>query len=108
MVDRGPVREPDALSAAGFAELYDRLRGNTGWGAQDRRGALNHIDPAGVAAAARSVLKGQTVSLAAPVEHEPAADNPRPCAHELSLPPAQPWRVVARLPATPAPHLSCS
>ena len=26
------------------------------------------------------------MSLAAPVEHEPAADNPEPCVHELSLP----------------------
>jgi kynurenine formamidase len=75
-----------ALSAAGFAELYDRLRNGAGWGERDRRGALNHTNPAQVLAAARSVSKGWTVSLAAPIEHEPAADNPQPCLHQLSVP----------------------
>ncbi len=77
---------PDRLSAADFAALYDRLRHRPGWGKQDRRGALNLIGPAQVIAAARSVSKGQTVSLAAPIEHVPAADNPQPCVHELNLP----------------------
>ena len=80
------VRGRQVLSAAGFAELYDRLRRGAGWGEQDRRGALNHINPAQVAAAARSVSQGQTVSLAGPVEYGPAADDPQPCRHDLSLP----------------------
>lgn len=74
------------MSAADFAGLYDRLRHASRLGDHDRRGALNHINPAGVVAAARSVSQGQTVSMASPVEHVPAADNPRPCAHVLNLP----------------------
>lgn len=75
------------VTATGFAELYERLRYRAGWGAQDRRGALNHIKPAHVTAAARSVSTGQTLSLAAPVGHEVTADNPQPCLHKLSIPP---------------------
>lgn len=76
-----------ALSRADFAELYERLRHHAGWGEQDRRGTLNHINPARVVTAARSVSAGQTVSLAAPVEHALTADNPQPCVHKLSIPP---------------------
>ncbi len=75
-----------SISASGFAELYDRLRYGAEWGEQDCLGALNHINPAQVAAAARSVSKGQAVSLAGPIEHGPATDNPQPCLHDLSLP----------------------
>lgn len=78
--------EPGALSAADFAKLYDRLRHGGGLGDHDRRGALNFIDPARVTAAAQSVSEGQSVSMASPVEYEPAADNPQPCEHVLNLP----------------------
>ena len=55
------------LSAAGFRALYDRLRGEAQWGPDDRRGALNHLTPARVAAAAGEVRTGRTVTLAAPL-----------------------------------------
>jgi kynurenine formamidase len=79
------VAEP-GLSAADFGALYQRLRRGARWGPDDRRGALNNISPARVAAAAGEVVTGRTVSLAAPVENEAAADNPEPWVHEMTHP----------------------
>ncbi len=74
------------LSPADFQELYDRLRRLNRWGIQDRLGALSNARPELLISAARSVSLGQTVSLAAQVEHEVSADNPNPCVHELAVP----------------------
>jgi kynurenine formamidase len=74
------------MSGAEFRTLYDRLRRGNPWGREDRRGALNALTPARVAAAASTVRTGRTVSLAAPVENETSADNPDPWVHELSHP----------------------
>jgi len=46
------------VTAADFAEIYEALRHRAEWGEQDRRGALNHINPADVVAAAGSVSIG--------------------------------------------------
>jgi kynurenine formamidase len=51
------------LDAAEFGELYQRLRRTADWGPADRRGALNHLTPAEVLAAAGEVRLGRTVSL---------------------------------------------
>jgi kynurenine formamidase len=77
---------PGQMTEAEFRSLYDELRGQVPWGADDRRGALNYIRPAEVLAAAGEVRLGRTVSLAAPVEHWPAADNPDPCQHQMKGP----------------------
>ena len=55
-----------ALDAAEFEALYLRLRQMPAWGPADRRGALNHLTPERVLAAASEIRLGQTVSLAAP------------------------------------------
>ncbi|MGO8959338.1 MAG: cyclase family protein [Streptosporangiaceae bacterium] len=75
-----------SMSAGEFRLLFDRLRGGNPWGPADRRGALNAITPAHIVAAAGQVRMGRTVSLAAQVEHEVAADNPNPWVHQLSHP----------------------
>jgi len=75
-----------SMSAAAFQTLYYQLRDATPWGRQDRRGALNNLTPARVAAAASEVRAGRTVSLAAPVEHQASADNPDPWVHKLTVP----------------------
>jgi kynurenine formamidase len=67
-----------------FRALYEQLRHNLPWGSDDRRGALNYITPAEVHAAVGEVRLGRTVSLAAPVEHQPAADNPDPAQHRMT------------------------
>ena len=60
------------MSAASFRALYERLRGQAQWGAADRRGALNHITPARLVAAATEIRLGRTVTLAAPLAIVPA------------------------------------
>jgi kynurenine formamidase len=72
------------LSADEFQALYERLRRMSSWGPGDRRGALNNITPAEVVAAASDIWRGRTVSLAATVEDEVAADNPEPCVHQMT------------------------
>lgn len=69
-----------------FRALYERLRDATRQGPDDRRGALNFLTPARVAAAAREVTSGRTVSLAAPVETREGPDSPEPAAHRMTGP----------------------
>jgi len=74
------------MTESEFRSLYERLRGQLPWGPDDRRGALNYITPAEILAAVAGVTLGRTVSLAAPVEHRPAADNPDPAQHQMKGP----------------------
>ena len=74
---------PGRMTEAEFRGLYDRLRGEVPWGPDDRRGALNHLGPAQIQAAAGEVGLGRTVSLAAPVENQVSADNPDPAQHRM-------------------------
>ena len=71
------------MTEAEFRSLYERLRGQVPWGADDRRGALNHLGPAQIRAAASEVRLGRTVSLAAPIEHHASADNPDPAQYRM-------------------------
>jgi kynurenine formamidase len=77
------------MSAASFRTLFERLRGQVPWGAADRRGALNHITPERLAAAAGEVRAGRTVTMAAPLATS-AADNPEPGARHMKRLPAEP------------------
>jgi len=74
------------LTAAEFRALYDRVKHMSRWGSADRRGALNNISPAQVAAAASDVRRGRAVSLAAPIDSEVAPDNPDPARHQMTQP----------------------
>jgi kynurenine formamidase len=74
------------MTAAGFRDLYERLRSRTGLGPQDRRGGLNYLSGARLVAAAAEVQLGRAISLAAPVEHQVSPDNPDPWVHELTHP----------------------
>ena len=74
------------MTEEAFRALYERLRGQPPWGPDNRRGALDYLTPDVVLAAAREVKLGRTVSLAAPVEDWPAADNPDPARHEMKGP----------------------
>jgi len=76
------------LTAADFLALFGRLKGESAWGAADRRGALNNISAADVLTAAREVRLGRTVSLAAPLEAMVTPDNPEPCVHEMTSMPS--------------------
>jgi kynurenine formamidase len=83
-----PAAPTGQMTETEFRALYERLRGQRPWGPKDRRGALNYITPADVLAAVREVRLGHTVSLAAPIEHQPSADNPDPAQHEMKSSPA--------------------
>ena len=67
-----------------FATLFRRLKSTADWDTADRRGALNHITSAHLIAAAMEVRLGRSVSLARPIETEPAADDPEPARHEMT------------------------
>jgi kynurenine formamidase len=74
-----------SLSADEFASLHTWLseqarRVDTG----RRPGALNHITPAEIVAAAAEVRLGRTVSLASPIADEATADNPEPAVHRMT------------------------
>ena len=71
------------MTEAEFRSLYERLRRQVPWGPDDRRGALNHLGPAQIRAAASEVRLGRTVSLAAPIEHHASADNPDPAQYRM-------------------------
>jgi kynurenine formamidase len=79
--------EPDAaprLTADEFAALFRQLARTVPWGADDRRGALNHITPAHILAATQEVQRGQSVSLARPIDTHLAADNPEPAHYNMT------------------------
>src|SRR5881397_1244856 len=83
----GPaVLPPGPMTEIEFRSLYERLRGQLPWGPDDRRGALNYIAPAEILAAVGEPRLGRIISLAAPVEHRPAADNPDPAQHQMTGP----------------------
>ena len=80
----GPATAPGGrMTEAEFRSLYERLRGQVPWTPEDRRGALNYLTPATVLAAVSEVRLGRTVSLAAPMEHWPTADNPDPVEYQM-------------------------
>jgi kynurenine formamidase len=81
------------LSSDSFGTLYARLRGQVRWGADDRRGALNHITPARLAAAAGEIRIGRTVTMAAPLAGS-APDNPEPAARHMKHLPGEPSDVA--------------
>ena len=81
------------MSAASFHALYERLHRHAQWGDDDRRGALNHITPARLAAAVAEVRAGRTVTIAAPLAAS-AADNPEPGARHMKHLPGEPSEVA--------------
>ncbi|GAB4057434.1 cyclase family protein [Catellatospora paridis] len=89
MGDNGPASGTAGWDPAEFPAFYERLRHRAGRSPADRRGALNHITPETVRAAAGEVRLGRSVSLAAPVETVPAADNPQPSTHDMISSPAE-------------------
>ncbi|MFM9705945.1 MULTISPECIES: cyclase family protein [Streptomyces] len=75
------------MSTHDFRALHERLRRETARStADDRRGALRHVTPERVVAAAAEVRLGHTVSLAAPIETVPGADDPEPAVHRMTGP----------------------
>ncbi|TVL90659.1 cyclase family protein [Streptomyces sp. SAJ15] len=75
------------MSEEDFRGLYRRLweQARSGRGDGDpRRGALVHLTPERVVAAAAGVRWGRSVSLAAPIETRPGPDDPEPATHRMT------------------------
>ncbi|AZS70365.1 cyclase [Streptomyces lydicus] len=76
------------MTAEAFRALYGELRDRTPRAPDDRRGALGHLTPERVVAAAAEIRTGHTVSLAAPIDTLPGPDNPEPARHRMIGPAA--------------------
>jgi kynurenine formamidase len=85
MRDHHPVRMSNGeVSARRFDELFRVFSNWSRWGADDQRGALALITAERVAAAARLVRDGHSVSLSLPLNTHRAADNPMPADHHMT------------------------
>jgi kynurenine formamidase len=73
------------VSAAEFRALFDEVRTWGRWGASGGRGALNHLTPERIAAAARLVRSGVSVSLSRALDTERGPDNPQPADHHMTM-----------------------
>jgi len=76
---------PADLSAREFRELFDEVSNWGRWGEQGARGALNHLTAERVAAAAKMVRSGVTVSLSQQVNTRQGIDNPEPADHHMTM-----------------------
>ena len=72
------------VTADEFSALYRALSNWGRWGEGDERGALHHLTPERVAAAAGLVRDGITVTLSRPLNTECGADNPKPAQHLMT------------------------
>jgi kynurenine formamidase len=71
------------VSAQQFRELFDSV---SNWGRWDNgRGALNHLTPERIAAAAGLVRSGTTITLAQPLPTDRRPDVPEPADHHMTM-----------------------
>jgi kynurenine formamidase len=82
-----PARSDDRahVSAEEFGELFAAVSAWGRWGEDDQRGALHHLTPERVAAAADLVRTGITVTLSLPLATDPAPGNPEPADHHMTM-----------------------
>jgi kynurenine formamidase len=80
---RGP--HPASMSDAELRALFEQVSNWGRWGEADERGALNHIGPAEIVAAAALVREGRTVSLSRHFPTQPGPENPWPAQHHMVI-----------------------
>ncbi len=78
MATEFPVPTTDELDA-----LFESLQNWDRWGEGDERGTLHFLTDERRAAAARSVVTGETVSLAHDLATEPLPEHPHPVQHHM-------------------------
>jgi kynurenine formamidase len=76
---------PTELSAEEFRALFDAVSNWGRWGPDDERGALNYLTAERIAAAARLVRNGETVTLSRPLDTRGGVDNPEPAEHRMTM-----------------------
>ena len=80
----GPMPGVD-MTEGQFRELFDAVSNWGRWDDDGGRGALNHLTPARIAAAARLVETGVTVTLSQPLHTEASIDVPEPADHHMTM-----------------------
>jgi kynurenine formamidase len=85
MADPRQGDHPQAMSDAELKKLFETVCNWNRWGADDERGALNHITGAEVAAAAALARTGRTVSLSRNFPTAPGPENPWPAQHHMII-----------------------
>jgi kynurenine formamidase len=73
------------MTATEFRELFDAVANWGRWDDDGRRGALNNLTPDRIAAAARLVRSGRTVTLSQPLRTEAEIDVPEPADHHMTM-----------------------
>jgi kynurenine formamidase len=73
----------DIPTTGALDAMYESLKNWDRWGADDQRGALNHLTDRQRAAAAGLVRSGESISLAHDLGTEPSAENPHPAQHHM-------------------------
>jgi kynurenine formamidase len=73
------------VSADEFGALFREVSAWGRWGDDDQRGALHNLTPERVVAAVRLVRKGMSVTLSLPLATQPAASNPEPADHHMTM-----------------------
>jgi kynurenine formamidase len=68
-----------------FRELFDSVSNWGRWSGDGGRGALNHLTPARIAAAAGLVETGVTVTLSQPLRTEASIAVPKPADHHMTM-----------------------
>ena len=72
------------VTAEEFSEIFRSVSSWGRWGERGERGALNRLVPERIAAAARLVREGTSVTLSLPLNTVAAADNPNPAVHFMT------------------------
>lgn len=76
---------PLAMGDAELKALFEQVSNWGRWGADDERGALNHIGPQEIVRAAALVRDGRTVSLSRDFPTRPGPENPWPAQHHMLI-----------------------
>jgi kynurenine formamidase len=77
------ARDYDVPATETLDRMYEDLKNWDRWGADDERGALNHITEEHRRRAAALVLRGESVSLAHDLATEPLPEHPNPVQHHM-------------------------
>ncbi len=73
------------MTAGEFRELFDAVSNWGRWDDDGRRGALNHLTPDRIAAAAGLVSSGATITLSEPLKTRVRIDVPEPAVHYMTM-----------------------
>jgi kynurenine formamidase len=74
---------PAPVTLREFDDIFESVKNWGRWGPDDRRGTLNYITPAMVAAGAGLVSSGRQVTMAIPMNTRAGPDNPQPVLHHV-------------------------